>query len=200
MKKFLVLSLAAALAAGTASAQECPGKAGKECGPAKECDSKAATLTARIAELEQGAAKGCEKSQAKLDALVKAAGATDVAALKETVAACEKYAGMGCGQSKELLAKLPRGWRTGLGLDRAVTLPQMPARAVQAAQELPEGHLERLVALGAANPAGFPKIIEGGPAGGTRSAHFGSGARGRKIQPFAHAREEGPDRGLGQGR
>ena len=48
MKKFLVLSLAAALAAGTASAQECPGKAGKDCGPAKECDSKAATLTARL--------------------------------------------------------------------------------------------------------------------------------------------------------
>ena len=72
MKKFLVLSLALALAAGSGFAQECPGKAAKDCGSAKECDSKA-TLASRIDQLEQGAAKGCEKSQAKLDTLVKAA-------------------------------------------------------------------------------------------------------------------------------
>jgi hypothetical protein len=106
MKKFLVLSLAVILAAGVGLAQECPGKAAKDCDSAKECGSKVAGLAAKIDQLEQKAAKGCETSQAKLDALVKTAGAKDVAALKETVAACEKYAGMGCGQSKDLLAKL----------------------------------------------------------------------------------------------
>lgn len=108
MKKTLFVSLAVLFAAGIGLAQECPGnpcEKAKECGSAKECGT-AATLTAKIEQLETYAAKGCETSRTKLDTLVKAAGVADVAALKEKVAACEKYAGMGCGTSKDLLAKL----------------------------------------------------------------------------------------------
>lgn len=82
---------------------------GQDC-PNSPCDTatKKATpaLSDQIAQLEKSAANGCEKSQAKLTALCKAAGATDTKDLKAKVAAFEKYAPCGCDMSRKKLAEL----------------------------------------------------------------------------------------------
>jgi len=83
---------------------------GQDCRPDSPCSpaaKKAAPgLSAKIAELEARAAKGCKTSDTRLAALCKVAGATDAKDLKAKVAAYEKYAPCGCDMSKKKLAEL----------------------------------------------------------------------------------------------
>ena len=83
---------------------------GQDSCPSSSCTpaaKKAAPgLSAKIAEFETRAAKGCKTSEAKLAALGKAAGATDTKELRAKVAAYEKYAPSGCDMSQKKLAEL----------------------------------------------------------------------------------------------
>ncbi|MHC5049344.1 MAG: hypothetical protein ACYTGK_01905 [Planctomycetota bacterium] len=97
--------------------QECPSG---PCAPAAE--KAAPDLSAKIAQLEESAEKGCEKSEAKLTELCKAAGAADTKDLKAKVKAFEQYAPCGCDMSKKKLAELT-----------AVLAPQ-PSKAVVSAR------------------------------------------------------------------
>jgi hypothetical protein len=76
------------------------------CSGAKAAKKEAATLSARIDKLESCAAEGCKKSEAKLAALCKAAGAKDTKDLMAKVKAFEQYAPCGCDASKKKLAEL----------------------------------------------------------------------------------------------
>lgn len=58
--------------------------------------SKKPALSVRLARLDQGCAKGCETSKAKMTALVKAYNATDAKALIATVQSWEQKAANGC--------------------------------------------------------------------------------------------------------
>src|SRR5262245_21550343 len=69
--------------------------------------------------------------------------------------------------------------------------------AVQPSQELPEGNVERAVALGAPDPAGFPEVAQGGPAAGAGAVQRGS-ERGVGIEILPQGGEESSQRGFGE--
>ncbi len=83
----------------------------EDCADCTDCGAKA-TLTARIADLEASAAKGCEKSAKMLATLCEACGAKDTAALKLAVAECEKGCAAGCEKSGATIAKLEKAMGT----------------------------------------------------------------------------------------
>ena len=97
MKTVAALLTLAVVALG----QDCPES---PCSPAAK--KAAPGLSAKIAQLETRAAKGCKTSDAKLAALCKAAGAADAKDLQAKVAAFEKYAPCGCDMSQKKLAEL----------------------------------------------------------------------------------------------
>src|SRR2546430_16677767 len=71
----------------------------------------------------------------------------------------------------------------GVGARRRVALPDVLTRPVEAAQQVPQVGLERLVALGAAQATGLPEVLEAAaPAG---AAQAGRRRRDQGRPPLA---------------
>src|SRR5688572_19647451 len=72
----------------------------------------------------------------------------------------------------------------------------MMGRAVQPAQQIPQRHLERAIAVGTTQTATLPKVLERSPAAGAGLTGPRSGSLLRQLLP--HGGEECPQRCLGR--
>src|SRR5439155_6463961 len=89
----------------------------------------------------------------------------------------------------------PYPWvRRSVGARSRVALPDVLARPVEAAQQIAQVGLERLVALGAPQAPGFPEVLEGAAAGGAAQAVRRRGEHARS--PLSHCLDESAQRRL----
>src|SRR5213078_2835973 len=87
--------------------------------------------------------------------------------------------------------------RRGVGARSHVALADVLARPVEAAQQIAQVGLERLVALSASQAPGFPEVLEGAAAGGAAQAVRRRGEQARS--PLSHCLDEAAQRRLEDG-